>query len=76
MGDKIRYLRRTDLGTECDACGGRLDLMTGGVCDECRRILCERHLHGSWLRRMWHEFAKPVRCVRCRTQGSAAPAAP
>jgi hypothetical protein len=67
MAEKITYLRRTDLSTECDACGGRLDLMTGGVCERCRRILCARHLHGSWLRRMIHEFRRPVTCVDCRT---------
>lgn len=66
MAEKIRYLRRSDLGTECDACGQRLDLMTGGVCDRCERILCSRHLHGSWLMRMLHEFRRPVRCVDCR----------
>jgi hypothetical protein len=65
--EKIRYLRRTDLGTECDECEGRLDLITGGVCERCRRILCAAHLHGSWLRRMVHEFRRPVTCVRCRT---------
>jgi hypothetical protein len=66
MADKIRYLRRTDLGTECDACGRRLDLMTGGVCTSCERILCSAHLHGSWLMRMVHEFRREVRCVDCR----------
>ena len=44
--------RQTDLGTECDACNARIDLVSGGVCERCRRILCSRHLHGSWLRRL------------------------
>ncbi len=66
MHHKIRYLRQTDLGTECDACGGRVDLVRGGVCEQCRRILCEQHLHGSWLRRMIHEFRRPIVCVACR----------
>lgn len=63
---KHGFLRRTDLGTECDACGARLDLMTGGTCERCRRILCARHLHGSWWRRMVHEFRRPILCVACR----------
>ena len=62
---KQGYLRRTDLGTECDACGERIDLMTGGTCERCKRILCARHLHGSWLRRMRHELGGPAVCVRC-----------
>lgn len=73
MAEKIRYLRRTDLGTNCDACDAHLDLMTGGVCERCRRILCSRHLHGSWLRRMVHEFRRPVVCVACRRGESPLP---
>jgi hypothetical protein len=73
--DKVRYLRQTDLRLDCDACGAAFDLMTGGTCERCRRILCERHLHGSWLVRMVHEFRRPVTCVRCRAGGAARPAA-
>ena len=65
---KQGYLRRTDLGTECDACGVRIDLMTGGTCERCKRILCARHLHGSWLRRMRHELGGPAVCVRCAAE--------
>ncbi len=68
---KFRMLRQSDLATECDACGARFDLMTGGTCERCRRILCERHLHGSWARRMLHEFRRPVHCVRCRHEAAA-----
>ena len=65
---KQGYLRRTDLGTECDACGERIDLITGGTCERCERILCARHLHGSWLRRMRHELGGPAVCVRCAAE--------
>ena len=34
--------------------------------ERCRRILCARHLHGSWLMRMVHEYKRPVTCVACR----------
>ncbi|MEK6687663.1 MAG: hypothetical protein AABZ01_04275 [Gemmatimonadota bacterium] len=48
----------------CDECGDYFALDGGGVCRECQRILCHRHLHGSgiWWRRL---LAKP-RCARCR----------
>jgi hypothetical protein len=66
---KLRMFRQTDLGTECDACNARIDLVTGGVCEQCKRILCERHLHGSWLRRMRHDIGGKAVCVRCRRSG-------
>ena len=66
MAEKIRYLRRTDMSIDCDVCGVHFDLITGGTCERCRRILCARHLHGSWLRRMIHEFRRPVLCGDCR----------
>ena len=62
----VRMFRQTDLGTECEACNVRIDLVSGGVCEQCRRILCSKHLHGSWLRRMRHELGGKAVCVRCR----------
>lgn len=62
--------RQTDFGTECDACGGRLDLVSGGVCERCKRILCARHLHGSWLRRLRHELGGAAICVRCQRESA------
>jgi hypothetical protein len=73
---KFSFFRRTDLSTECDACGAPLDLVTGGVCERCRRILCARHLHGSWWRRMVHEFRRPVTCVACRAGLNPTPPTP
>ena len=70
---KLRFFRPTDLSTECDACGTRIDLITGGTCERCERILCERHLHGSWWRRMVHEFRRPITCVACRRGETPAP---
>jgi hypothetical protein len=65
--DKIRFFQRSLLGTECDACGGRVDLMQGGACERCRRILCFRHLYGSWLARLRSELGGgALRCVECR----------
>jgi hypothetical protein len=73
---KMRMLRQSDMATECDACGERFDLMTGGVCERCERILCARHLHGSWLRRMRHEVGGAAICVRCRAGERGAGSAP
>ena len=69
--EKINTLRRTDLRLDCDACGVHFDLMTGGTCERCRRILCRRHLHGSWLRRMRHELGGPSLCARCASESGA-----
>jgi hypothetical protein len=56
------------MSTECDACGRRFDLVKGGACKQCGRILCERHLHGSLVRRLLVDLgAKPV-CVQCRSR--------
>ena len=64
--EKLHVLRPTDLRIDCDVCRTPFDLMTGGVCERCRRILCSRHLHGSWIMRMIHEYKRPVTCVACR----------
>ncbi len=69
--EKIKTFRPTDLSIDRDACGVHFDLMTGGACERCRRILCSRHLHGSWLMRMVQEFRRPVTCVDCRANPAA-----
>jgi hypothetical protein len=64
--EKLRFFRQSTLSTNCDACNGRVDMIQGGVCDRCRRILCFRHLHGSWTRRLATEVGAATRCVDCR----------
>ncbi len=54
------------MATECDECGLRFDLVSGGVCEKCRRVLCARHLHGSFVRRLLVDFGAATICVRCR----------
>lgn len=61
--------RSSQVSTDCDQCGGRVDLLKGGVCTRCRRILCYRHLHGSWLRRLLADIGAATLCVQCRTRG-------
>lgn len=63
---KFEIFRSTQITTDCDQCGGRVDLIKGGVCVRCRRILCYRHLHGSWLRRLVTDLGVDAVCVDCR----------
>ena len=53
-----------------------MDLLKGGVCTRCRRILCYTHLHGSWLHRLMADLRNESVCVECRAghdvTGSAA----
>jgi len=66
---KIEFFRSTDISTDCDQCGGRVDLIKGGVCVRCRRILCYRHLHGSFVRRLLTDLGAETLCVECRARG-------
>lgn len=63
---KFEVFRSTQVTTDCDECGGRVDLIKGGVCVRCRRILCYRHLHGSFVRRLLTDLGAQTLCVRCR----------
>ena len=64
--EKIRFFQRSMLSTDCDACGGRVDLVRVGACVTCRRILCFRHLYGSWFQLLRTELGAATRCVACR----------
>jgi hypothetical protein len=57
----------SSISTDCDRCGGRVDLVRGGVCTTCRRILCATHLHGSWFRRLVADVKNESICTECRT---------
>jgi hypothetical protein len=52
--------------TECDICDYRFDPIHGGVCEKCKRILCMKHLHGSWIRRLQVDLGSRSICVECR----------
>jgi hypothetical protein len=67
---KLEFFRSTDISTDCDQCGGRVDLIKGGVCVRCRRILCYQHLHGSFVRRLLTDLGAETVCVACRARGS------
>ncbi len=66
MTRRVRVFMHTEMATECEQCGVRFDLIAGGACQRCRRALCARHLHGSWLRRLLVDFGAPVICCDCR----------
>lgn len=66
MSRRVRWFMGTEMGTECDVCGRRFDLVSGGACVQCRKALCFRHLHGSWLRRLFVDFGAAPVCVACR----------
>lgn len=63
---KIEFFRSTQVTTDCDQCHGRVDLIKGGVCVHCRRILCQNHLHGSLARRLFADLTGKAICVQCR----------
>ena len=62
----LRVFIRTEMATECDACQRRFDLVSGGACVRCKRILCSQHLHGSWIRRLMVDFGAEPICCMCR----------
>ena len=66
----VRIFSRTEMMTQCDECGADFDLVAGGVCSRCKRLLCSRHLHGSWMRRLMLDFGAQPLCVSCRASGA------
>jgi hypothetical protein len=65
---KFEIFRSSQISTDCDRCGGRVDMLKGGVCTQCRRILCYMHLHGSWARRLLTDLGAETVCVECRSR--------
>ena len=63
---KFEFFRSSQVFTDCDQCHGRVDLIKGGVCTTCRRILCYNHLHGSLWRRLVTDLGARTVCVQCR----------
>lgn len=58
--------RKSIICTECDECDRQFAISSGGVCENCRRILCSKHLHGSIARVVAIAFGAKMLCVRCR----------
>lgn len=59
--------RKSIMSSECDECRRRFAISSGGVCENCRRILCNTHLHGSLARRVAIGLGARMLCVRCRS---------
>lgn len=51
---------------QCDECRAVFDPVRGGVCSQCRRLLCGDHYYGSVLRRLQGLLGFAPRCVACR----------
>jgi hypothetical protein len=66
VSNRVRVFAHSEIGTECDACGAHFRITSGGACAKCRRVLCARHLYGSWLRRLAVDLGAPAVCVGCR----------
>jgi hypothetical protein len=64
----FEVFRSSQITTDCDRCGGRVDLLKGGVCVRCRRILCYAHLHRSWWRQLVTDLGAATVCVECRAR--------
>jgi hypothetical protein len=64
----FRFFMKSEMATECDDCGERFDLVSGGACFRCRKVLCSRHLHGSWIRRLMVDFGTEPVCTSCRQE--------
>jgi hypothetical protein len=57
--------RPTTLHMECDACHEGFDPIQGGVCPVCERLLCNRHLYGSFVRRLRGYIGLKTVCAEC-----------
>lgn len=66
MKRRVRWFMPAEIGMECDVCGRRFDIVSGGACARCRKALCSTHLHGSWVRRLLVDLGADPVCVTCR----------
>jgi hypothetical protein len=64
----MRLLRPSSISAQCEQCRRRFDLVYGGVCSVCGRILCDDHLHGSFWRRWRVYLGGAATCIACTTQ--------
>lgn len=71
MTSPFKVFRSSSLWTDCEECHLRVNLSQAGACANCRRVLCNTHLHGSFVRRLIVDmgFAKAL-CPKCRHTGA------
>lgn len=68
--------RQSRFRVSCERCHANFAAGHGGVCHQCRAVLCDTHLHRSTWRKLVRELvgAAPV-CERCASQGAIQPTA-
>jgi len=58
----------------CDVCRTVFDPVFGGVCAQCRRLLCPTHLYGGAFQRLLGRFSlRQAVCVDCRAKSGRTP---
>lgn len=62
----LNPFRRSNIWTQCEECRQTVDLTRIGACRQCRRVLCNTHLYGSFIRRLAADLGADVVCLRCR----------
>lgn len=68
MTAPLRVFRRSNLYTQCEQCHATVDLTRAGACPRCKRVLCNKHLHGSFFRRLMTDLGAATLCLRCRAE--------
>lgn len=68
MTSPFRVFRSSGLWTQCEECRLQVNLSSAGACRRCRRILCNKHLHGSFVRRLLVDLGADAVCLRCRRE--------
>jgi len=66
------FFKKSIFTSECERCHARFHIGAGGVCERCKKILCDTHLHGSLVRRIQVSFGAPPVCLKCRAQAATA----
>jgi hypothetical protein len=63
--------RELHFQSQCERCKRVFKADHGGVCTVCGQVLCNAHLHGSFLRRLAVDsgLGGPPTCLNCRAAG-------
>lgn len=62
----MAIFRKSTFAWQCDKCGVYFAAGKGGVCQTCKRALCDHHLHGSFVSKMKSRFSSDrTVCAEC-----------